>query len=636
MTSKLNLFKYSGFINGYHYPSVRLLVEQISLNPEQLNQLYKIFASILNGVEAQTDSASNTSAEKMFANLVVSVVYRMQEHVGLAPYEDALIQADTSGSENIRLIMPVHDCLLHALFDYLTYLIELIKATNQNTAFGDLENRTRLHLEQLKSFQFKSSNTTGFARAAYESQIPIDYLFGDLIQYGQGQQSRRLNSSFTDETSQIAAAIARNKQLAASLMDKSGLPVAKHYLVHNVQSAIKAAKTLGYPVVIKPADQDGGVGVTALLNNQDEVEKAFHLANQYSKNILVEEHVFGSDYRLVVFDDQLIWAVKRIPAGVIGDGLKTIKQLVDQLNLDPRRSSALGSPLKPILWNQEIETNLKNKNLNADSVPQKNQFVQLRNEANIALGGEPVAVFDQVHPDNRDLAVRAAQCLRLDLAGIDLIIEDISKSWLDIGASICEVNAQPNIGSMTSKHLYQQILMTMLPSQGRIPIIFVFTGGADSAELFDKVMSGFIDKMTVGLYKDHHLYINQSIINPSKVGLLEGVRMLTLNKSIQAIIIEISDINELSTGLPVSRYDLLVVNSPIEKDIDTNGSIKIESNLNTIFDSILLACDGHIMVHNNHLLASELASATDVAVVNFDEQQAMIEKLINFTINYHS
>ena len=146
---------------------------------------------------------------------------------------------------------------------------------------------------------YKSSNSPHFLKAAYLNNVPTYELLGDSIQYGQGKRSRWLNSSFTQETSQLSTNFARNKHHSAHLMRRAGIPVPEHHLASNENSATLIANKLGYPVVIKPADADGGFGVTAELMSDDEIGQAFKLASKYSKKVLVEKHVYGKDYRLI-------------------------------------------------------------------------------------------------------------------------------------------------------------------------------------------------------------------------------------------------------------------------------------------------------------------------------------------------
>ncbi len=236
-------------------------------------------------------------------------------------------------------------------------------------------------------------------------------------------------------------------------MRQAGLPAPNHQAVNDEDSAVRAAEALGYPVVVKPSDKDGGVGVSVGLKTPEAVRKAFRRAREYSRAILVESFIEGRDYRLITLNGQLIWAVERVPGGVTGDGKSTIRQLVDQLNADPLRTDGPGGKLRPLLFDEEAAELLAERGMDETTIPTAGARIALRGAANVASGGTPVDVFDQVHIDNRQLAERAARAFRLDVAGIDLLIPDISRSWKETGAGICEINAQPCFGRATAGHL---------------------------------------------------------------------------------------------------------------------------------------------------------------------------------------
>ncbi len=325
-------------------------------------------------------------------------------------------------------------------------------------------------VNKLKTQAPPGLNTIRFLEAAYAQGIAFQHIAGNTYQYGWGARARWFDSSFTDVTSTIATNLARDKFATARLLSRAGMPVPKHQFATAVEQALQIASELGYPVVVKPSDKDGGVGVSAGLRHQGQVVRAYQAARQVSKNILVEKHFEGNDYRLQVLHGKVFWAVHRVPGSVVGDGLATIEELLVRINAEPLRgdrgSNAL---LKRIDLDEEAMDLLEQQGLTPDAIPAADQFVRLRRAANVASGGKPVPVLDVAHPDNLELAERAARLLRLDLAGVDLLIPDIRQSWVKTGAAICEVNAQPQL----SPHLPGLILQNLVKDQGRIPVILV-------------------------------------------------------------------------------------------------------------------------------------------------------------------
>lgn len=314
-------------------------------------------------------------------------------------------------------------------------------------------------------------NTLRFLQAAHDLGIPWRHVASNVFQFGWGSRARWLDSSFTDETPNISARLARDKVACAQVLRAAGLPVPRHRLVTTLAQAQQVAGALGYPVVVKPADQDGGRGVFAGLHTPEAVASAYAAAARFSKRILVEQFVEGSDYRLQVCLGDVYWVVHRRPAYVLGDGASTVMTLIERNNsqLQAEHDPSREQGLKPIVVDDEVERWLASQGLALASIPARGQSVRLRGAANVNLGGTREPVLAQAHPDNLALAARAAAVLRLDLAGIDLLVPDIRRSWRETGGAICEVNAQPQM----SGHLQREILPRLVKDQGRIPIVML-------------------------------------------------------------------------------------------------------------------------------------------------------------------
>lgn len=335
------------------------------------------------------------------------------------------------------------------------------------------------HVNKLKS-QYQrlapsGTNTLRFLKAAHSLGIPWRHIANNVYQFGWGSRSRWMDSSFTDRTSNISSALARDKIACIKVLREAGLPVPEHKLVSTAKQAVDTANLFGYPVVVKPANLDGGRGVFAGLRSAESVEKAFEAVSKLSPYVLVETFIQGDDHRLQVFEGQVFWVVRRSPAQVIGDGVHSVAQLVELINIHRAKQSnatdddpmaEVGSA--SITLDDEAHDWLSNQGLSLRSVPAAGQSVRLRGAANVAQGGTREGVsLDKVHADNLALAAKAAAVLRLDLAGIDLLVPDITRSWRETGGGICEVNAQPQM----ARHLPEQLLPRLVPRRGRIPVI---------------------------------------------------------------------------------------------------------------------------------------------------------------------
>lgn len=386
-------------------------------------------------------------------------------------------------------------------------------------------------------------NSLRFLQAAHEMGIPWRHVANNVYQFGWGSRSRWLDSSFTDETSTISASLARDKVASAKVLRAIGLPVPRHQLVGSAEQAVKVADALGYPVVVKPANLDGGLGVMAGLRDAQAVVKAFALTAKYSKRILVEQFVEGEDYRIRICTCEVIGAVIRKAAAVVGDGMKTVQALIDATNAERARSTRpleLGHEhgTKPIVVDEEVQSWLTAQGLTLDSIVPRGHKVRLRGAANVNLGGTTWDVTERAHPDNLKLALRAAAALRLDVAGVDLLLPDIGQSWKVTGGAICEVNGQPQFSSGDA---HRKVLARLVKNQGRIPVI----GIADKTFAEDVAT-----RMTQEFRKN-----GQAIILATHT---EQLRRALLNPDAEVVIWLIEPETSPGQAAPVDRLDLLI------------------------------------------------------------------------------
>jgi cyanophycin synthetase len=356
------------------------------------------------------------------------------------------------------------------------------------------------------------------------------------------------------------------------VLEQAGLPGPRHLRVATPDQALEAATRLGYPVVVKPRDLDQGLGVAANLHSAAEVAEAFETARSHSPNVLVEKHFSGNDYRLTVFEGRLIKATLRVPGGVHGDGVHSVEVLVERAQQDrqqARRARERGRPL--LTLDAEALGLLTQAGLSPRSVPAGGSYVPLRRRANLSADGTSIAVeLQDVHPDNRRLAERAAQALRLDLAGIDLLIPDIGQSWLQTGALICEVNAQPQIGIGTSPHIYEDILLELVGKQTRIPLLLVLANGrpADLPWLYrhhpGSKCLGLSSRWGIS---EQGLSVTTTLRDDWVAG------QALLNSSSVEMGIIVMDAREVRrTGLPSDLFEaVLLADTPGNREISTSG-----------------------------------------------------------------
>ena len=309
------------------------------------------------------------------------------------------------------------------LFDFKKELVELI----------DFAQRRQL-----------GPSTGSLVRAAEARDIPWmrlnDY---SLIQFGHGKYQKRIQATVTSETRHISVEIASDKEETNKILGDLGLPVPRQRVVRSVEGALTAASRLGYPVVVKPLDANHGRGVSLDLKTEAEVRTAFDKAREHARSVVVENFLTGFDHRMLVVGGELIAVAKRVPGHVVGDGEHTIAQLIDLVNSDPRRGIGHEKVLTRLELDEQAERLMAKKNVTKDTVLPRGETFFLRGTGNLSTGGTAIDLTDVVHPDNRDMAVRAAKAIGLDVCGVDFITSDISQSHREVGGGICEVNAAP-------------------------------------------------------------------------------------------------------------------------------------------------------------------------------------------------
>ena len=287
-------------------------------------------------------------------------------------------------------------------------------------------------------------STGSLVRAAEARDIPwIRLNEYSLIQFGHGHRQRRVQATITSETRHIAVDISSDKELTNQILADVGLPVPRQYSVYREESALKAANRLGFPVVVKPYNANHGRGVSIGLTTDDQVKKAFQQAREHSRCILIESFISGFDHRMLVINHDLVAVSKRVPGHVTGDGKQSIAELIEEVNKDPRRGIGHEKVLTRLELDAQAERLMGKAGYDANTVLEDGQVFYLRSTGNLSTGGTAIDVTDLVHPDNREMAIRAAATVGLDVCGVDFLTPDISRSFKDIGGGICELNAAP-------------------------------------------------------------------------------------------------------------------------------------------------------------------------------------------------
>jgi cyanophycin synthetase len=409
-------------------------------------------------------------------------------------------------------------------------------------------------------------STASIVNAATERRIPsIRLNEGNLVQIGYGARQRRVWTAETDQTSAIAESVSCDKELTKSLLAACGVPIPQGCIAHGADEAWQAAQDIGLPVVVKPRDGNHGRGVSTDLKTQKEVEDAFRIAENEGSGVLVERFVPGDEHRLLVVGGRVVAAAKGETASVVGDGRLSIAELIcRQLNSDPRRGPSDDFPLGFILIEEDpaVVLELKRQGYTPASVPGKGKKVLIQRNGNIAND-----VTDLVHPDVAAVVSLAARVVGLDIAGVDVVAEDISRPLEQQRGAIVEVNAGPGLhmhlmpADSKPRPVGEAIVDSLFPEgeKGRIPIVGV--AGTQDTSLIARLVAWLIhlSGKSVGLACRDGLFLDRRQVDKSDCANWAAGQRLLINRSLEAAVFENGAEVILGQGMAYDRCQVGIV-----------------------------------------------------------------------------
>ncbi|MEY3753736.1 MAG: cyanophycin synthetase [Pseudomonadota bacterium] len=453
------------------------------------------------------------------------------------------------------------------------FATELITAALQDISF-DLESALK-ELANIDEEVRLGPSTGSIVQAAVEKNIPYRRLTqGSMVQFGWGSKQKRIQAAETSDTSAIAESIAQDKELTKELLHAAGVSVPMGQVVDNPDDAWRVAQSLGKSIVVKPKDGNQGKGVAVNIHLEEQVRMAFSVAQQYGSKVIVERYMPGQDFRLLVVGDALVAAARRDPPQVIGDGVHSIKDLVDQINLDPLRGDGHATALTKIRLDEIALATLVKQNLTIDSIPIQGARVVLRNNANLSTGGSATDVTEDVHPDLAASAVTAAKMVGLDICGVDVVCEDIYRPFEDQGGGVVEVNAAPglrmhlNPSYGKTRPVGDAIISLMFPNSdnGRIPVVTVSgtNGKTTTVRLIAHLLQAHGHR--VGMTTTDGIYIENERIDSGDCSGPKSARNVLMHPEVDAAVFETARGGILREGLGFDFCDVAVITNIGEGD----------------------------------------------------------------------
>jgi cyanophycin synthetase len=412
------------------------------------------------------------------------------------------------------------------------------------------------------------TSTAAVLAAAHRRGIPSLRITDEanLFQLGWGSRQKRLQATITGATNSIAVGIASDKQLTKTLLEQAGVPVPAGSTVTRLDDALRVARRLKGPVTVKPLDANQGKGVTTGCATPEEVERAFDHAKSYGRHVIVEEHLHGRDYRVLVTGNKVAAASWRRPPCVTGDGYSTIRQLVEIENRNPARGDGHTNILTKIPMDDLAAQTLARQGYDFDSVPPPAVVVDLRGNANLSTGGTAEDVTDILPQETRDICIRAARTIGLDVAGIDIVCQDIALPLREQNGGIIEVNAAPGIrmhqypSRGTPRDAGAAIVEALFgEDDGRIPVIAVTgTNGKTTTTLMVAHATRKAGLRT-GVTTTNGVYIDGELTMEGDCTGYRSARSILTSPEVDIAVLETARGGILKRGLAFDRCDVSVV-----------------------------------------------------------------------------
>ena len=442
---------------------------------------------------------------------------------------------------------------------------ELIQAAIEGTAFDAAA--AIASLRDLDEDERLGPSTGAIVDAAVARGIPYRRLTrGSLVQFGWGARQRRIQAAEVDATSGVAESIAQDKELTKQLLNAAGVPVPRGRPVTSLDDAWEAALEVGLPVVVKPQDGNQGKGVTVNIVSREHLALAYAAAAEYGE-VMVEKFLPGFDFRLLVVGDRLVAAARRDPPNVVGDGISTVRQLVEVINQDPRRGEGHATSLTKIRLDDIAVARLEAQGLTPDSVPEPGHRVVLRNNANLSTGGTATDVTDTVHPEIAARAVDAAQMVGLHICGVDMVCESVLVPLEEQSGGVVEVNAAPGLrmhispsfgrGRPVGEAVVDQLFAD--GDDGRIPVVAVTgtNGKTTTARLINHLLAS--SGLVTGMTNTDGVYIDGRQTDSGDCSGPKSARNVLLHPDVEAAVFEVARGGILREGLGFDRCKVAVV-----------------------------------------------------------------------------
>ena len=446
--------------------------------------------------------------------------------------------------------------------------------------------------------------------------LPVTNLSdGNFYQIGYGKQGRIIEASISSNTKCVSVDISCDKNLTKEILRNQNIPVAKGCKVNNVIGLLSEAEYIGYPIVIKPQYGNKGKGVFLNIRNEKELLKAYSEVKKNYKDIIIEKYHTGKDYRVCVINYEVVAVSLRLPPKVVGNGCNTLQELIKILNSNPLRGEDHEKYLTKIKIDEEVQSYIKEQGYTLSSVLAKGETVYLRKNANLSTGGEAMDCTDLISQENIEVCVNTAKALNLDICGIDVCIDDISKSIKDFGI-IMEVNSAPGL----RMHLHPSFgkardvggkIVNMIYDSNPYNIPIISITGTNGKTTTSRLISHTLSKIgyKVGMTSTSGIFIDEKCIHEGDDTGFESAKTVLFNNEVEVAVLETARGGLIRKGLAYELADVAIITNIREDHLGVDG-------INTMEE----------LCHVKSLVA-EAVKKEGYVVINADDYWS--EKIIN-------
>ncbi|WP_276495655.1 cyanophycin synthetase [Pontibacter litorisediminis] len=569
-----------------------------------------------------------------FAHVVQHVALELQTMAGMESGYGRCYPAHEDGH-----MIVVYSYQEERAGEYAAYAaVRITQALATGQQYKLSEDIVRLH--EIREDEYFGPSTYAIVSEAVSRGIPYIRLNRhSLIQLGYGVNQKRIQATMTSSTACFAVEIAGDKKATKDLLEDAGIPVPKGRTIYSSEELKKAVNWLGFPIVIKPIDGNHGKGATINISSLKDAQKGFLEARKYSEGVMVEQYIQGFDFRLLVINGKFVAAAKRTPAMVTGDGVSTVKQLIEKENKDPRRGIGHEKALTRIKLDKHTQNLLKQQNLTTASVLPAGEVLYLKSTANISTGGTATDVTDLVDPYNVLMAERIAGLVGLDICGIDVMTTDIAIPLNEARGAVLEVNAAPGFRMHISptyglpRNVAEPVVDMLFPRNkpARIPIIAVT--GTNGKTTTTRLIAHMVRHKgyQVGYTTTEGIYIQDKLLEKGDTTGSYSAQFVLKDPTVNFAVLECARGGLLRSGLGFEQCDIGIVTN-VSSDHLGLGDIHTLEELARLKSVVprSVSKDGYAVLNADDDLVYAMAEdmSCKVALFSMDEENPRILKHI--------